>query len=229
MAQGDRCVALLARARIHQKQGRLADARTDHRAAYGVSVPPRDPTTPDTCIDLSEFYNANLDVDWLCARFEPHNMALLPRGHQTLGGVEYDLRGGIKLAGSGQGRWGLHYPRMVTGIPVQRRCQRIHFLHAMSYRNSPGMLAGNYEVHFRNGQGRTVPLRLGEEIDAWDHRPLSDRLEVAWQATNAAGLTVQLFHYAWTNPQPDEVIESIDFSTTPREWGPFLIALSVEE
>jgi eukaryotic-like serine/threonine-protein kinase len=227
MGRGDRCAALLARAGIHEEQGRFADARTDRRAAYGVSVPARDPTTPATCLDLSEFYNANLDTDWLRARFDRHNLALVPRGRQTLGGIEYDLRGGVQLADPGQGPWGLRYPTKVAGIPVQRRCQRIHFLHAMAYR--AGSVAGNYTVHFRNGQTQTLPLRVGDEIYAWDRWPPQSQLDIAWQATNAAGLTVQLFHYAWTNPQPDEAIEAIDFSATPDEWGPFLIAISVDE
>jgi len=100
--------ARLAHSKLLARLGRKEEALADHRAAYGITVPTRDPTTPPELIDLSDFYNANLDLDWSGACRLNHSLAHLPRGRTVLDGVEFDVRGGIHL---------INYPAGTSAVP----------------------------------------------------------------------------------------------------------------
>ena len=54
----------------------------------------------------------------------------LPSGHQTIGGVIFDIRGIVQLTGPVlRQRAGDVFPSVVSGIRVHRKCRHLHFLH----------------------------------------------------------------------------------------------------
>ena len=221
--------ALLARSALHARHGRSAEALADHRKAFEVTVPPRDPQTPPRLLDLSAFYNANLDSDWRGTRFFRHNLSTLPHGRQTLGGVEFDVRGAIQLTDGVMGPWGLRYPLRVQGIPVGQPVNRIHFLHAAA-QHSNYENVGGYTLHVAEGRTIEFPLTMGRDLGTWEPSwswNLAGPV-VAWEGTSPAGIPVRLFRSTWTNPAPGTVVASIDFDTPMPGRSPFLVAITVE-
>ena len=102
-------------------------------------IPGRDATASRLLIDLSDFYTAPLDNDWLVS--SGVNLQQLPKGIQTLAGVQFDVRGIVQLAStelllqstlSDQEKT-KQYPRAVKGIPVKLAARRIHFLQASAW------------------------------------------------------------------------------------------------
>jgi hypothetical protein len=138
-------------------------------------------------LDLSAFYNANLDTNWRGMRFFQHNLSTLPRGRQTLGGLEFDVRGGIQLR-LGSSR--LQYPDAVRGIPVGLPCRRIHFLHAVATGGILGVKAAVYTMQLDDGPRLELPVTVGVDLARWDGHPSWDNpgLAVAWEGTSPAGI-----------------------------------------
>ncbi len=93
----------------------------------------------------------------------------------------------------------------------------------------PAAPVGAYTIHFQNGQEQPTPLRYGKEIASWDWLADASPPEAVWQTTDAAGIKVRLIHYAWDDPNLEVPVATIDFSTTADQWGPFLVAISVED
>jgi tetratricopeptide (TPR) repeat protein len=222
--------AWLAQAHLLERQGRTAEALAHRRRAYGITVPPRDPQTPAQCLDLSDFYNANLDTDWRGTRYPRHNLSTLPRNRQIFDGIEFDVRGALQLAGSASRRWDLQYPTVIPGIPVRQPVRQIHFLHATINSHSAGENNGAYTIHLENGQTEQHVLLTTVNICRWDRHPLWEYPEpiVAWEGTSPAGIPVRLFRSTWTNPHPESVVQSIDFDAPPSGLAPFLVAITVE-
>jgi hypothetical protein len=180
-------------------------------------------------LDLSPFYNANLDTDWRELWFFRHNLSNLPRGRQVLGGVEFDVRGALQL-NWGTDSWDLQYPDAVLGIPVARRCQRVHFLHAALAVNTPGDRPRAHTMHLQNGQSLELPIRMGVNVSRWDPHPTWENSEpvVAREGTSPAGRPLRLFRATWTNPYPEVVVQTIDFTTPSPGDGPILFAITAE-
>ena len=226
----ERRQALLARARIQRRLGHVDEALRDHRLAYDIQVPPRDPQTPAALLDLSPFYNVNLDTDWRGMRCLRHNLSTLPRGQQNLAGIAFDVRGAIQLTWGDSVSRDLQYPDAVRGIPVGRPCQRIHFLHAVALGGIPGVKAAIYGLRLENGRRVDWSATVGLDLARWDRHPSWDQPElvVAWEGTSPAGIPVRLFRSTWTNPHPDVPVKAIDFETPKPGHGPFLVAITVD-
>src|SRR5262249_21973858 len=82
--------ALLNRARMFKKLGRLREAGEDVCAAY--MIPAREALAGPSMVDLSAFYNAGLTSNWSGDQTD-NELSELPPGIQTLAGTSYDIRG----------------------------------------------------------------------------------------------------------------------------------------
>jgi hypothetical protein len=163
-----------------------------------------------------------------------NDLAALPQGLQTLGGVEFDVRGVVQLAGASL--WQEGFPEAVTGIPVKNRCARMHFLHATGWSVRDGTQIGSYIVRYADGRRRFIPILYGQDVRDWRTQggPGSgNELEtVVWRKTGpsnsqSAGFH-RLFKSVWENPFPEVEIEAIDFVSAMTEAAPFLIAITAE-
>ncbi len=198
-------------------------------------IPPRDPSATPDQVDLSRFYGASLNDDWF--NHPGHDLQDIPEGLQSFGGVLFDVRGLIVLAGTKSLEVsGLALPEAVMGIPVGRKGKAVHFLQAAAFVGAEtGLKIGEYVMHYENGETRTADLIYGEnELDWWAH-PAEGRVTKADQvwfgsnpATRRAGMKTQLIKFTWKNPLPEEKITSIDFVSSLTVSSPMLVAITVE-
>jgi hypothetical protein len=205
------------------------------KPAVALRVPARDPGAGKKLLDLTRFYNASLNESWHGST--NNDLAALPTGLQSFGGVEFDVRGIVQLCS--QLPPSTAYPVMVRGIPVGQTCQRLHFLHAVGFGNptDEGSQIGAYVVRFAASQKRLeIPIRYGHEVRNWHTQrgepAAPPDLTVAWKGQNAvsrkSGHALRLFQTTWTNTAPDLEIESIDYVSRMALAAPFLIAITVE-
>jgi hypothetical protein len=82
-------------------------------------IPLRDPSASPALLDLSKFYNAALDKTWHPGMAE-NNLAALPSGLQTFGGIMFDVRGVVQLAGRRLWREGFAARRRNPSQPEMR-------------------------------------------------------------------------------------------------------------
>jgi hypothetical protein len=198
-------------------------------------IPRRDPAATRDEVDLTRFYGASLNDDWF--DHPGHDLQDLPEGLKSFGGVRFDVRGIIVLAGTESlAVSGLALPEAVRGIPVGRKGVAVHFLQASAFvGGKPGLKIGEYVFHYENGEKRTADLIYGEnELDWWARTtdPHPTNAVVVWSgsnpATRAEGMKTRILMYTWKNPLPDVAIRSIDFDSTLTVASPMLVAITVE-
>jgi serine/threonine protein kinase len=192
-------------------------------------------------LDLLRFFNARLDQNWV-RDFPDNNLAALPTGTQMLGGIPFRIEGLIQLGGLYLAPRG-QFPFSAEGIPVGRRCRRLHFLHGTVWIGPKGMCVAQYRVTYADGQELVIPVEYGRHVRNWWSSPqeppsasnLAGGAELAWTGTNAseawrnAGSSpLQLFKMTWENPRPGIPITSLDFVSSMTASCPFLIAVTSE-
>jgi len=201
---------------------------------YNDIIPRSNNATTDQ-IDLSDYYNASLDDDWL--HHAGHDLHDLPKGLQVFGGVTFDVRGLLQIAGAKSLKvTGLALPEEIKGIKVNRKGRLIHFLHACAFTAKPGTKIGVYIIHYSNGEVREAPILYKQNVRDWWVYPeegnVTDKeVEEVWQGSNAATRRhcqkTHLIKYTWKNPLPDVEITYIDFTTTLEDPAPFLVAITI--
>jgi eukaryotic-like serine/threonine-protein kinase len=215
-------------------QGRIHLEVIDTRATLDqqiAEIPPRNLQATPQQIDLTGNYNLALSSS---DTPRDNSLSSLPSGLQTFGGVMFDVRGIIQLAGDDA--LAAIYPARVNHVNVTRSCQRLHFLHATGRATAEGNVIGSYLVHYANGMIVTVPIVYGHTLrDYWvkDNEPSAPKgLVVAWSGSNAEaaanGTSIRLFQWTWENPLPGIEIRSLDFVSNLTGCAPFLIAVTAE-
>lgn len=204
-------------------------------------IPPRDARTPVHLIDLSGYYTASLDDDWLVTAGA--NLQPLPKGIQTFAGVPFDVRGLIQLAGQNlyqesemeDARKRAYYPEAVRNIIVGLKARKIHFLHACSWWAEENERIGEYVIHYGNGESRHIPILYLHSLRDWwtsPNDPIPKNAEIAWkgqnQATKKVGSNILIFKYTWDNPLPDVNITAMDYASSLTTASPYLIAVTIE-
>jgi hypothetical protein len=184
-------------------------------------------------LDLGRFCTSTLAESW---QGKPgDDLASLPKGVQTFGGIEFDVRGVVQLKGKGPLA---RFPAEVKNIPVHQRCQHLYFLHAASVSGQAkdGEQIGSYLVHVPNSElNLEIPIVYGRSVRSWHqepNEPEADKdLKVAWSGENAStrrnGKSIRLFVTAW-NLAPGVEIESLDFVSAKLNAAPFLLAISFD-
>jgi hypothetical protein len=198
-------------------------------------IPPRDPSATPDQVDLTHYYGTSLDDDWF--DHPGHDLHDVPHGLHTFGGVLFDVRGVIVLAGTQSlAVSGLALPEAVRGIPVGRKGKAVDFLQAAAFTGTKaGTKIGEYVMHYENGETRTADLIYGEnELDWWVNPAEGHvtKAEEVWTGSNAAtrrvGRRTRLIKFTWNNPLPEAKITSIDFVSSLTTSSPMLLAITVE-
>ena len=203
------------------------EARDDRLHAQDVA--PRSPKTPALLIDLWSVYYAGLD-EALARQVGDLDLGPVPRGCQELDGVEFDLRGLVRLANSFSPDQPQPFPQKVEGIPVRQLCRRLHFLHAADTIEADGAQIGSYVAHCADGKREEIPIIYGRDVVAWNLDPprTNSLPHLAWKDHNRRYVPVQLFMSTWDNPRPEVMIETIDFVSNNAKAAPFLVAITAE-
>jgi hypothetical protein len=198
-------------------------------------IAPRDTMAGPDQVDLTNYYGTSLNDDWF--NHPGHDFHDVPQGLKPFGGVLFDVRGLIVLAGTRSlAVSGLALPESVLGIPVGRKGTAVDFLQAAAFVGStPGLKIGAYVMHYENGETRTADLIYGEnELDWWvnpaeGHVTKADEV---WSGSNTAtrsrGMKTRLIKFTWINPLPDVPITAIDFVSYLTTSSPMLVAITVE-
>jgi hypothetical protein len=189
--------------------------------------PARDPAAGAELINLGPYYNVALDEPWQGAT--NGTLAALPKGLQKLAGTQFDLRGIIQL--SGRNLANKPFTAQVKNIPVNQRCRRLHFLHAVAFATAAdeGKQVGSYFVQFADNPARIeIPVVYGKDLRGWT--PAGTETagpQIAWSG-KADGQTVRLYKMTWANLAPDAVIAKMDFVSNATGPAPFLVAVTAE-
>lgn len=195
-------------------------------------IPPRSPGAERPLVDISQYYNASLADSWLDPARKLDLAALGPGPHR-INGTDFDVRGILQLSGTSNPLWTNRFPRQITGIPIQQRSRRIHFLHGTSGSAPLGSHVASFIVRYEDGHDRLIPVHYGYDVRDWLGHVSPDEvgrgLRPGWTGTNSVGIPLQLFHQLWWNPRTEVDIRSIDFVSVHPESAPFLLAITVED
>jgi hypothetical protein len=211
------------------KEKTMTKVRPDHR------IPVRSEKATADMLDLSNFYCYALDDE---IHAKPGNtLSEIPHGLQSFNGISFDVRGVIQLAGSHSLEiTGVVYPEAAKGIPVNRKCWRLHFLQASAWVPDDGKLQiGRYLIHYVNGESRSIPIIYQENVADWWVKPNETpptRAEIAWEGSNPRtkplGFFIRFYHFTVDNPLPDVEIQSLDFVSEIVRSAPLLVAITIE-
>jgi WD40 repeat protein len=209
-------------------------ASVERRAFLAQKIPARSDKADARLIDLSAFYNAALTETW--HEDTPGNdLSELKPGLVELAGVLFDVRGLIQAWDSSPA--GLPYTEAAKGIPVNRICLRLHFLHSAIFAGDtpPGTLIGTYTVHYADRRPEMeIPILMGKDVLDWRSQPKENLADVtvAWTGQNdqsrKTGQTIRLFQTTWNNPSPSVPVTQVDFSGRNVRAKPFLVAITAE-
>jgi peroxiredoxin len=196
--------------------------------------PPYVPKGKLTYIDLQPKANQKL-AEPFDATGRPNNLAELPQGEQTFGGVKFKVADHlIHLGNTEQPNW----PRTVEGIRVNQLVARLYVFHGAGWGFPPdGTMIGQYKVHYEDETEATIPIVLGEDVRDWwdnDGSKAVTRGKVVWAGQNAASRAeeknLRLYLAAWENPHPEKKVVSIDLiSANASDAAPFCVAITAEE
>jgi len=186
-------------------------------------------------IDLDPWCNRSLNKDF--GTRPGNNLSSLPRGKQSLAGVEFFIGDRfIHLAS----KRAADMPEAVENISIGGEVKRIHILHASSWgslQRDDGRQVASLVLHHGSGATSTIPLVYNVDVqDWWDYGRGMElpHAREAWKGTNQAAtdwanLSVRLFCSSWDSPRPDDTIESIDYvSANETTCAPFMVAMTVE-
>ncbi|HXJ76473.1 MAG TPA: hypothetical protein VNM37_26685, partial [Candidatus Dormibacteraeota bacterium] len=215
---------LLTVARVFASPARVP-ARTE--------FPPRAPGANPNLVDLTAYYNATLTDSW--QGFPGNNLAELTPGIHELDGVQFDVRGVIQVRGT---EIAADFPQSVAGIRLGQKCRQVHFLHAVSFSTRTAS-SGVYEIHYADGQVRTIPIHYGRQLADWwvdpqKKQPSLREPRIAWrgenEATKAYGMSLCLYHSVWENLLPDVELATLTLDSGDEHEldGPFCVAITLE-
>jgi len=212
------------------------------RQTQSLGGTPRNPNSKGHQIDLGRAYNADLTNSWETPVRDgelSNDLAGLPQGMVELGGITFNIKGIVQLAGQSLLAQGVRFPEQVKGIDLGQRCSRLHFLHATGWSTTEGTEIGMYVVHYADQQQRVIPIRYGVDLRDWWHganesTEETGRAIVVWKGTNPQVTQrgfpgVRLYLKTWDNPLPDTEITSIDFVSAMTVSAPFLIAITADD
>jgi len=232
---------LMARFQIGSATAAESGAVPDAAEPAGAKFAPRDPQATSKQIDLSRFYNVSLHESWHSDR-AGNDLGELPAGLTQLDGTRFDVRGVVQVSGPQLAGAPRSFPHQVSGIPVNLKTARLHFLHSAGFVETDGVVIGQYVMHYSDGQTETCPIVYGQNVRDWWYYPGTpkdaEKSHIAWTGNNQSAkswnppgdpaVTLRLYKTAWQNPHPDTEITAIDFVSAEKNSSPFLVAVSAE-
>jgi hypothetical protein len=155
----------------------------------------------------------------------------LPVGRQILAGIPFEIidpaaNGGRScLVARGGARPGL--PATFV-VPVGRAARSLYFLHACAFVRGADETVATYQIRFRGGRLVEVPLRARSEICDWWSPKDTAASVIGWSGLNAAGKSVGLTVFAWSNPYA-EVIDEVALVSSGTAAVPIWVAATASD
>jgi hypothetical protein len=216
----------LSPAQIEQQRIQMEQQRVQQEARAKANVAshiaPRDALADSTMLDLSPFYDAPLGFR------NSTNVRSIAPGTHVWNGVKFDVRAKIQLS------W--HNQQGVKGIPVGQKCSELYFLHGTEW-GMPSSTVSRFVVHFAGTNAETIPMVFGRDLASEFLRNqrgagVAPTNMVVWQeliSTNGLPQPLRGFFVSrWSNPFPDQPVETIDFEPGQNGSSAFLAAITVK-
>jgi hypothetical protein len=153
-----------------------------------------------------------------------------PAGEHVFAGVKFSVQGVIHL--------GSIYSKLVQGIEVGARCQRLHLLHGTAGTTTGGAPCAVITLHYADGSTAELAIKYGEHLRDWwnwnakEPTELDQGTEIAWWGENdfarARKCRLRVYRSTFANPKPDQAIETIDYGKQTPRCNPFMLGLSIE-
>jgi hypothetical protein len=175
--------------------------------------------------------------------FKGNDLAELPKGDHTFGGVKFRIEGSYIGLGSSVDP---EKPKEVKGIKLEKLVSKLHFLHGTgfgAYGNAgdplfvaDDTLIGEYKINYEDKSTVSIPIVYGKDVRDWWNwdKPVEvSRGKVAWNGENAFAKQmkkqIHLYLATWENPKPATKVLSVDYISTGGSAGvPFCIAITTE-
>ena len=230
------------RANVWPKERELAEAKIAARQRADVTV-------NATTIDLKPYVNAALtDSPASPAGNYDNNLASLPPGVNVYGGVPFDVEGLVQLSGKSLiSIFNKNFPVEVDGIAIHKRFTKIYLLHAGDWVDVPnfGTIVARLVLHYQDSSQRQIDIVAGRDVfEFWSplfttgadpkYSRMSPDTERAWTGSNRflealwPDESLTLYKSAFTNPQPDLTVSTMDYVSTMTGTAPFMVGLTVE-
>jgi hypothetical protein len=217
---------------------------TNESPIIAAQIPARSAGALGAWIDLSAFYNATLPGSWLPtpeAGMADESLPI-PLGTNRWGGIDFDVRGVIQLGGPALASRGGKFPEQVSGVPIERRCRKIHLLVGTDRKVRPGTVLGGFAARFVTGEQEISHVLFGRDVYDWWHDPAteidasgkapSQTAIVAWEGASPASrrrnITLRVYRVTWENPLWDVPVQTLDFFSSRTASSPFILAMTVE-
>lgn len=185
-------------------------------------IVPRDALADGTMLDLSPYYDAPLIY-----QNSQHIRSITPGTHEW-NGIKFDIRAMIELRMQG--------PKGVRGIPVGQKYSGLYFLHGVEWGTSSEVVS-KFVIHLTGTNTETIPMVYGRDLTGEylgyirGQNMMPTNL-IVWQeriSTNAPAQPLRGFFVSqWSNPFPDQKVETIDFVPGQNDSGAFLVAITLK-
>jgi hypothetical protein len=135
-------------------------------------------------LDLSTHVNHQLTADFNSGRYAGNNLASLPTGNQTFGGVKFHIGKGLLQLGSSSYKG---KPDKIEGIRVGRKLKKLHFLHGTCFSTADDTVIAKYVIHYADKTTAEVEVAYGKDVvDWWAYagQEAPPRGNAAWDGQN---------------------------------------------
>ncbi len=221
-------------AQVGLASGLSASERSSIDSTY-VRLLRRNKVSGQSILDLGSALNESLDAAeavFTAPRERPYD---LPVGLARLDGVEFEIRGYIRIAADGDGRESGAWNARSGEIKVGRVVQSLDMITAaMGAELDLGREVARFRVRWADGMEEQWPIRCGGETGPWlgsVSRELLGSSRVVWTGLSEVGesqkLVNRLFRHRWINTRPGVEVESVEWLGTKGGGGIRVAALSV--
>ncbi|MBQ10901.1 MAG: hypothetical protein CMJ45_05065 [Planctomyces sp.] len=225
---------------IRSSADRLIDQKNflaAHEFLVTEGIPARSSKATPRQVDLSGHYNQSLfnSVYRTQDAKSPNGFLWkrLPVGLVSFNGIDFDVRGVIRLLGADTRakQFATPLPKQVQNIPVNQQATWIHVLHNCSFvgRIRHNSLIGRYLLHYQDGTRASLLINYGKHVVTWRTNPFATPTHAVfgWREGDY-GQHKSLVHCTWENPHPGKAIKSITFESNGSVGSPFLVAITLE-
>lgn len=243
------------RAELLQGPARAAALRTHTWPAESAAVIERlqlrqvaASTENQRMIDLQPYVNVGRTTPTSGFKEAPEtDLAGLPQGIHTFGGVSFAVSGKIQLMGRSLLSANRLYPVIRKNIPISQKCRQIHLLHGASHVMDLDVTIAKLVLHYADGSTRELAIVSGEHLLDWlgpiyttpaageQLAPKDRGTELAWVGNDSRLpqsppiLAARIYKTTFANPQPGVEIASVDYLSTLSGAAPFLAGLTLEK